>query len=90
MDNKLVKVLTKNSVKCLLCNTILESKHRHDFVMCPCPNHTTCDGGLEYQRTLAVDLDLIEFLVNILISLLSINPLPLHASANINSLSFPL
>ena len=60
MDNKLIKVLTKNSVKCLLCNTILESKHRHDFVMCPCPNHTACDGGLEYQRTLAVDLNLIE------------------------------
>ena len=60
MDNKLIKVLTKNSVKCLICNTILESKHRHDFVMCPCPNQTACDGGLEYQRTLAVDLSLIE------------------------------
>ena len=60
MNNKLIKVLTKNSVKCLICNTILESKHRHDFVMCPCPNHTACDGGLEYQRTLAVDLSLIE------------------------------
>ncbi len=60
MDNKLIKVLTKNAIKCLMCNTILESKHRHDFVMCQCPNETTCDGGLEYQRTLAVDLDLIE------------------------------
>ena len=60
MDNKLIKVLTKNAIKCLVCNTILESKHRHDFVMCPCPNHTACDGGLEYQRTLAVDLSLIE------------------------------
>ena len=60
MDNKLIKVLTKNSVKCLVCNTILESKHRHDFVMCHCPNETACDGGLEYQRTLAVDLSLIE------------------------------
>ena len=60
MNDNTIKVLTKNSVKCLLCNTILESKHRHDFVMCPCPNHTACDGGLEYQRTLAVDLSLIE------------------------------
>ncbi len=60
MDNKLIKVLTKNSVRCLVCNTILESKYRHDFVMCPCPNETACDGGLEYQRTLAVDLSLIE------------------------------
>ena len=62
MENKLIKVLTKNSVKCLVCNTILESKHRHDFVMCPCPNETACDGGLEYQRALAMDLDLIEIL----------------------------
>ena len=60
MDNKLIKVLTKNSVKCLVCNTILESKYRHNYVKCHCPNETACDGGLEYQRTLAVDLDLIE------------------------------
>ncbi len=60
MDNKLVKVLTKNAIKCLVCNTILESKHRHDFVKCHCPNETACDGGLEYQRTLAVDLSLID------------------------------
>ena len=43
-----------------MCNTILESKHRHDYVKCHCPNETACDGGLEYQRTLAVDLSLIE------------------------------
>ena len=60
MDNKLIKVLSKNSVKCLMCNTILESKYRHNYVKCHCPNETACDGGLEYQRTLAVDLSLIE------------------------------
>ena len=60
MDNKLIKVLTKNSVKCLVCNTILESKYRHNYVQCSCPNQTACDGGLEYQRTLAVDLSLID------------------------------
>ena len=60
MDNKLIKVLTKNSVKCLVCNTILESKHRHDFVMCPCPNQTFTDGGLYYQRGGGKDLNLIE------------------------------
>ena len=60
MDNKLIRVLTKNSVRCLVCNTILESKYRHDYVKCHCPNETTCDGGLDYQRTLAVDLSLIE------------------------------
>ena len=60
MNDNTIKVLTKNSVRCLVCNTILESKHRHDYVKCHCPNETTCDGGLEYQRTLAVDLSLIE------------------------------
>ena len=60
MDNKLIKVLTKNSVKCLMCNTILESKHRHDFVMCPCPNQTFTDGGLSYNRVGGKDLRLID------------------------------
>ena len=60
MDNKLIKVLTKNSIKCLVCNTILESKHRHDFVMCQCPNKTFNDGGLDYQRVGGKDLNLIE------------------------------
>ena len=60
MDNKLIKVLTKNSVKCLVCNTILESKHRHDFVMCPCPNQTFTDGGLSYNKVGGKDLSLIE------------------------------
>lgn len=54
------KQLIKNSVKCLECGEILESKHRHQFSMCRCPNETACDGGLEYQRTLAVDLDKVE------------------------------
>ena len=60
MNDTTIKVLTKNSVKCLVCNTILESKYRHNYVKCSCPNQTSCDGGLEYQRTLAVDLNLIE------------------------------
>ena len=46
MDNKLIKVLSKNSVKCLVCNTILESKHRHDFQQCNCSNGAFVDGGL--------------------------------------------
>lgn len=60
MDNKLIKVLTKNSVKCLMCNTILESKHRHSYVQCQCPNETSCDGGLSYNRVCGKDLSLIE------------------------------
>ena len=60
MNNKPIKVLTKNSVKCLVCNTILESKHRHDFVMCSCPNQTFNDGGLSYNKVGGKDLSLIE------------------------------
>ena len=60
MENKLIKVLTKNSIECLVCNTILESKHRHDFQICGCSNNAFVDGGLSYIRYGANDLDLIE------------------------------
>ena len=55
-----MNVLTKNSIKCLVCNTTLESKHRHDFVMCQCPNQTFVDGGLSYNRVGGKDLSLID------------------------------
>lgn len=54
------KVLTRNAVKCLVCNTILESKYRHNYVQCSCPNEVATDGGLDYQRYMGKDLDLIE------------------------------
>lgn len=54
------KVLTRNAVKCLVCNTVLDSKHRHDYVQCSCPNEVATDGGLDYQRYMGKDLDLIE------------------------------
>ena len=60
MNDNTIKVLTKNSIKCLVCNTILESKHQHDFVMCPCPNQTFTDGGLSYKKVGGKDLSLIE------------------------------
>ena len=55
-----ITVLTKNSIKCLGCNTILESKHRHDFSSCHCPNQASTDGGLVYQRISAKDLSKVE------------------------------
>ena len=60
MENKLIKVLSKNAIKCLVCNTILESKHRHDFQQCNCSNGAFVDGGLSYERLGAIDLSLIE------------------------------
>ena len=56
-DEDEIKVLTKNAVQCLVCNTILESKYRHNFVTCGCHNGTFTDGGLVYQRYSGKDLD---------------------------------
>ena len=60
MNYSTIKVLTKNSVRCLVCNTILESKYRHNYIQCSCPNQTFTDGGLYYQRVGGKDLNLIE------------------------------
>lgn len=59
-ENEIIKVLTRNAIKCLVCNTVLESKHRHHFLECGCANQTFNDGGLSYSRVGAVDLDLVE------------------------------
>lgn len=39
-------------LRCKTCNTILESKHVHDFVACECKEATRVylDGGHEYTR----------------------------------------
>ena len=55
-----IKVLTRNAIKCLVCNTVLESKHQHNFRSCGCPNQSFVDGGLMYSRVGAVDSDLVE------------------------------
>lgn len=41
--------IKRNKCKCLLCNDIIESKHRHDFVHCECGAIFT-DGGTDYIR----------------------------------------
>lgn len=58
--NAVIKVLTRNAVKCLVCGEILESKYQHNFVSCNCENQTFTDGSLVYNRVGAVDLDLVE------------------------------
>ena len=60
MENKTKMVLTRNAVKCLVCNSVLESKYRHNYVQCRCPNEVSTDGGLDYQGISAKDLDLVE------------------------------
>ena len=59
-EKGLVKVLTLNSVRCLVCNEVLVSKSQHHFVMCNCSNETATDGGNSYQRFMGRDLDKVE------------------------------
>ena len=58
--DEVIKVLTRNAIKCLVCNTVLESKYQHNFRSCGCPNQSFVDGGLLYSRVGGVDLDLVE------------------------------
>ena len=41
--------LNRNRVRCLKCEEIIESQHRHDFVTCKCGN-ISVDGGMSYMR----------------------------------------
>ena len=47
-------------IQCLVCGEILESKYRHDFQMCKCPNQTFVDGGDSYMRAGGKNLDKIK------------------------------
>lgn len=49
-------------VRCKRCGEVLESRHRHDFVQCSCPNETFVDGGNDYLRCGGMDLSLVEVL----------------------------
>ena len=59
-EKGLVKVLTLNSVRCLVCNEVLVSKSQHHYVQCNCDNQTMTDGGNLYQRFGGKDLDKVE------------------------------
>jgi len=49
INNRVKTVIVSNRAKCLNCNDIIESKHRHDFVMCSCES-IFVDGGKDYLR----------------------------------------
>ena len=38
-----------NKVRCNKCQSVIESKHRHQFVTCEC-GHVSVDGGKDYQK----------------------------------------
>ena len=43
------KRIIRNAARCRRCGDVIESKHRHNFVLCKC-NAIFVDGGLEYIR----------------------------------------
>lgn len=49
-----IEIRVGQAVKCLTCGAVIQSKHRHDFVMCDCGHDSdTCvyvDGGTAYFR----------------------------------------
>ena len=41
--------LLRNAARCLRCGDVVESRHRHDYVMCSCGS-IAVDGGPSYAR----------------------------------------
>ena len=41
--------ILRNSVRCLKCNSEIESQHRHDFKWCAC-GKVAVDGGRDYLK----------------------------------------
>lgn len=42
-------MILKNKAQCKLCDDVIESKYRHDFVSCKC-GEIFVDGGKDYLR----------------------------------------
>lgn len=55
------KKLTRNAIRCKLCNGTIESHHVHDFKTCGC-GAAFIDGGLEYERFGYINRDDVETL----------------------------
>lgn len=55
-----MRQLVYNAVKCLECDETIVSRTRHDYNTCTCPNEAMVDGGLDYDRHGAMDLNKIQ------------------------------
>lgn len=49
MNPKQSSKILRNRGKCKKCGSVIESKHRHDFVRCAC-GAVAVDGGTAYLR----------------------------------------
>ncbi|NOU98422.1 DUF7695 domain-containing protein [Paenibacillus planticolens] len=41
--------MTRNAIRCLACNDVIESRSQHDFNWCSCGS-VAVDGGLMYGK----------------------------------------
>lgn len=41
--------ILRNAARCLTCNDVIESRHRHEYVRCTCGN-IAVDGGRVYLK----------------------------------------
>ena len=49
-------MITKNVIKCIKCEDVIESKTVHDYVECSCGS-VAVDGGHSYLKRSAVSMD---------------------------------
>jgi hypothetical protein len=55
-----MRQIVYNAIKCLECGETIVSYSRHDYNTCGCPNDAMVDGGNDYERYGAMDMDKIE------------------------------
>lgn len=55
-------MIVRNRIKCLLCKTIIESKHTHDFKWCKCKS-VAVDGGKSYLKRCGNESDYVDMSV---------------------------
>jgi hypothetical protein len=55
-----MRQIVYNAIKCLECGETIVSYSRHDYNTCGCPNGAMVDGGNEYERYGAMDMEKIE------------------------------
>ena len=44
-----MRKIIKNAIQCKICEDIIESTYRHEYVQCSC-GACSVDGGLDYLR----------------------------------------
>lgn len=54
-----MRKILKNKARCLVCEEVIESVSRHDFVSCKC-GAISVDGGLDYLRRGAINFSDLE------------------------------